>query len=281
MNEPLASVIVSSYNHEKYIKEALESILFQQVNFEYKVYLADDCSTDNTREILKEYIEKYPQVFIPLYPEINLGLVKNMKNAFDKSKSKYILMLEGDDFWTHKYKMQKQIDFLENNNLCPMVANRIWVKDEINNKNYPNFAHIDSEIIKTSESIFYLTTPSLIAHNYIGNYSAMAFRREAINNLNDSVFEEKLWDWLFSMFMSLQGPVAFINEPMSVYRLVRSGQWNSKTNLIKLKEVLELIPVYDKLLNYVFHKEFKALNFSILLNYVKLRFSDILKKDKE
>lgn len=107
------SVICVTYNHEKYIREALDSILMQKTDFEFEILVGEDCSTDGTREILKEYEEKYPERFHMYYREKNLGATKNEYELFMDARGKYIAALELDDIWTDSLKLQKQYDFLE------------------------------------------------------------------------------------------------------------------------------------------------------------------------
>lgn len=107
------SVICVTYNHEKYIREALDSILMQETSCEYEVLIGEDCSTDSTRSILKEYEASYPGKFRMYYRDINLGATKNEYELFMDAKGKYIAALELDDIWTDKNKLQRQFDFLE------------------------------------------------------------------------------------------------------------------------------------------------------------------------
>jgi len=107
------SVICVTYNHEKYIREALDSILMQETNFAFEVLIGEDCSTDGTRDILKEYEKKYPERFRMYYRKQNLGATKNEYELFMDAKGKYIAALELDDIWTDSLKLQKQYDFLE------------------------------------------------------------------------------------------------------------------------------------------------------------------------
>ena len=107
------SVICVTYNHEKYIREALDSILMQKTNFEFEILIGEDCSTDGTRDILEEYEKKCPGRFRMYYREKNLGATKNEYELFMDAKGKYIAALELDDIWTDPLKLQKQYDFLE------------------------------------------------------------------------------------------------------------------------------------------------------------------------
>jgi len=115
MHKPLVSVWMITYNHENYIREAIDSILMQEVDFDYEIVIGEDCSTDGTREILLEYAEQYPEKFKLLLHDKNIGIVDNMLTTFKACSGKYVAMLEGDDAWGDTTKLQKQVDFLEEN----------------------------------------------------------------------------------------------------------------------------------------------------------------------
>lgn len=112
-NEVAVSVICVTYNHEKYIRQAIDSILMQKTDFRYEVLIGEDCSKDGTRAILKEYEEKYPGTFRMYYRDANVGATKNEYELFMNAQGKYIAALELDDIWTDENKLQKQFDFLE------------------------------------------------------------------------------------------------------------------------------------------------------------------------
>lgn len=109
------SVICVTYNHEKYIRQALDSILMQETTFPFEIRIGEDCSTDHTRDILEEYETKYPGRFCMYYRQQNLGATKNEYELFMDARGKYIAALELDDIWTDSHKLQKQYDFLETN----------------------------------------------------------------------------------------------------------------------------------------------------------------------
>ena len=112
---PMVSVGMLAYNQEKYIARALDSILMQEVNFDYEIVIADDCSTDGTRDIIREYQRKYPNVIRPIFNKVNVGGQNNANIIRTACIGKYRATLEGDDYWVTTNKLQKQVDFLENN----------------------------------------------------------------------------------------------------------------------------------------------------------------------
>lgn len=126
----LVSVICVTYNHEKYIREALESILMQETSFSFEIRIGEDCSTDNTRKILEEYETNYPGRFIMYYREHNLGATKNEYELLMDAKGKYIAALELDDVWTDSHKLQKQFDFLESHPQYIGVSHNFLIIDK-------------------------------------------------------------------------------------------------------------------------------------------------------
>lgn len=114
----VVAVYMITYNHEDYIEQTVESILEQKTDFVYQLFIGEDCSTDNTRKICLRLKEKYPDKIYLVLNERNLGALQNAKNIFNlcfSSGAKYVAMCEGDDYWVDPLKLQKQVDFLEEN----------------------------------------------------------------------------------------------------------------------------------------------------------------------
>src|SRR5688500_13476797 len=109
------SVWITTYNHEKFIAEAIESVLRQQPSLSYEIVIGEDCSTDRTREIVLSYKEKYPDKIILYLPKQNTGMVQMTKKSYSFCTGRYVAWLDGDDYWVDPFKLQKQVDFLEAN----------------------------------------------------------------------------------------------------------------------------------------------------------------------
>lgn len=108
----LVDIVMVTYNHEKYIRQAIESVLQQECNFKYRLIIADDCSKDNTASICKEFTLKFPTTIYFIEQLENKGLVLNYKSSFDACRAEFIAILEGDDYWIDSKKLQKQVDIL-------------------------------------------------------------------------------------------------------------------------------------------------------------------------
>jgi glycosyltransferase involved in cell wall biosynthesis len=123
---PKVSVCVVTYNHEKYIRQCLQSIVDQKTDFDFEVIVGDDCSTDGTRAIVKEFASKYPDIVKPIFHEKNIGACRNYLCVHKSARGEYIAHVDGDDYW-YADKLQSQINFMECNKNCSAVYTNAWV----------------------------------------------------------------------------------------------------------------------------------------------------------
>src|SRR5206468_1692068 len=110
----LASVLMITYNHEAFISQAIESVLSQETDFDFELVIGEDCSPDATRRIVQSYERSYPHRVRPLYHERNVGMGNNLLQSYQACSGDYIAVLEGDDYWSDRRKLQKQVNFMEN-----------------------------------------------------------------------------------------------------------------------------------------------------------------------
>lgn len=110
---PTVSVIMLCYNQEKYICQALDSIVTQKTNFTFEVWVGDDASTDHTPELVKQYANKYPKLIKPVLREKNIGANPQYIDLVKQCRGKYLAFLDGDDYWCCSTKLQQHVDFLE------------------------------------------------------------------------------------------------------------------------------------------------------------------------
>lgn len=130
---PIVTILMPAYNHERYISQAIESVLAQKTNYPYELLIHDDCSTDSTLAIAQNYTTKHPGKIKIFTEEENQGLLKSYKRLIEQSNGKYLAILESDDYWLDENKLQIQIDFLESNSDYGIVAGDIISIDENGN----------------------------------------------------------------------------------------------------------------------------------------------------
>jgi len=122
MKETILSIMVTAYNQEEYIAEALDSILNQITQYKYEIIIGEDSSTDSTADICKVYALKYPDKIKVIYNKSNLGILGNWDSTLSHCQSKYVAICEGDNYWTDASKIENQITFLENHHDCGIVC---------------------------------------------------------------------------------------------------------------------------------------------------------------
>jgi len=131
----LVSICCVTYNHVEYIRDTLESFLMQKTDFPIEILIHDDASTDGTVEIVKEYERKYPEIVKPIFQKENQysqGIGISATYQYPRARGKYIAICEGDDYWTDPNKLQKQVDFLENNTEFGLVFTDVQIIDKNN-----------------------------------------------------------------------------------------------------------------------------------------------------
>lgn len=216
-NEILVSVIVLTYNHEKYIKQALDSILMQKVDFRYEIIVGEDCSFDKTRDILKWYEKQYPEKFIMIYREKNIGGKKNLLDVLSRTRGKYLASLEGDDFWLDENKLQKQIDFLEQNPEVIATSHKVSVVDKYGNKivgmNYPSCKDSWYTLKHFKNGILPGQTASIVRKNF---YKYKLFDLSILDRISRHMPGDRI-----SFFLLVShGKFFCFKEVMSAYRYV-------------------------------------------------------------
>jgi glycosyltransferase involved in cell wall biosynthesis len=213
------TVIIPAYKFSKYIEQCLLSVLFQNTNFEFEVLVRDDFSNDGTNEILERISIYYPNLKYYVADE-NWGFHKNIKFLLEESRGEYISYLDGDDYFTDKDKLQKQIDFLDNNPDYVMHAMGYW---RLQNDGTYVPSETDSRLWARMEDV---TTENLMVDNYVG-FGRMF--RNIPNLFKDYFFDLPFFDYPLNYELSCFGKIKNISHPGGVYREHGSGVLTSHT----------------------------------------------------
>jgi glycosyltransferase involved in cell wall biosynthesis len=246
------SVLLVTFNHEKYIRQSLRSLFGQVFDGPIELVIADDESSDNTLGIIREYEEKDSRFhFKYLDSTRNLGITRNYQRGFGACSGEYVAVLEGDDYWVNPLKLRRQCDFLDAHWECDLCSVNYFVYEE-------DRAQFTVRV-PIGNGYRFIGTRDLIADNLVGNFSTCLYRKSALDALPKNLFDIKSYDWIVNICVARRSLIGLLEEPMSVYRLHSAGVWAHVAPIEKLKIQLDLIPVYDELTGYTFHADFEML----------------------
>jgi glycosyltransferase involved in cell wall biosynthesis len=213
-----------------YIRKAIEGVLIQKVNFSWELIIADDFSTDGTREIVLEYKEKYTDFIKLILQEKNVGAAKNWLDLINAPKSKYIAYFEGDDYWTDPHKLQKQVEFLENNPDFAICFHNMQIIYE-DEPHMNRVSNINQQEITSIENLAY--------GNYI--FTASCVFRNNLSKIPDWFYRCPVGDYPLHLLNAQYGKIEFIDEVMGVYRVHKGGIWEIKSYTYRMEKWIEML----------------------------------------
>ena len=282
MNEIKVSVICITYNHEKYIKDALESFIKQKTKFKFEVIIHDDASTDRTQDIIQDYVNLYPDIFKPIFQSDN-QLSKDVDICYHyilpMAKGEYIALCEGDDYWTDPLKLQKQYDYMICHPDCSLcVHNTI----RLNMKSGIKKAFISkNEYSKKAE----FCSEDIILNHILFHTSSLFFRKDFYNKNEDFLTCHKRFDYLIKCLLATEGNIHYIPNIMSVYRMGTSGSWTKRVygnsekyiehNIVAIKTMEDLNKYRLYKYNDCIQRNILSRKFNILLR--QNQYSTIMK----
>lgn len=223
------SIICVTYNHAKYIEQAINSFVNQKTSFKIKVYIHDDASTDGTDKIIMKYYNDYPEIIVPILQKENQYSKGEsvLKNIFPLIDTEYVAFCEGDDYWVDENKLEKQIKFLEKNEDYSMSFHYTKVIYE-DNATKESLQPSMSWIKRHPKRNFSL----LLTQNFIATSSVVY--RWGLSGVNLNLMRYNLMptDWFLHLFHAKMGKIKFIPDVMSVYRKHSGGVWyNAERNM--------------------------------------------------
>ncbi|MCQ5154086.1 glycosyltransferase family 2 protein [Ruminococcus bicirculans (ex Wegman et al. 2014)] len=282
MDDILLSVVCTAYNHEKYIRDALEGFVSQKTNFKYEVLVHDDASTDNTASIIKEYEHRYPEIIKPIYQQVN-QYSKGVRIINDvlvpRAKGKYLAFCEGDDYWCDCNKLQKQVDVLESSqNYVACVHNTNFLYMTSNNEiiKYPTI----DRILKLDDCV--------MCGSQSFHTSSLVVRKSVYQNKPSFTFSvEGVGDYPNSIYYSLCGSIYYIADVMSVYRVGTESSWTKKNErdipkqIKTVFQVIEMLKQADQYSGYHYHQLFEVAlsKKDYLLLIIKKEYRAAIKND--
>lgn len=275
---PKVSILVITYNHEKYIREALDGILMQKVDFDYNIVIYDDASLDKTQDIIREYENKHPDIIIAIYQSENKYSkgINREQYYLPYLTGEYVAVCEGDDYWTDPYKLKKQVDFLEKHTEYIATAHNVRVIDE-------NYKELDENLHpykKYDDHIF--TQKDALEFKLPGQLASIVYRNIWID-LDKKVIElykncKTNGDKKLAVLLTSFGDIFCLSEVMADHRKIVShgSSWSARTHgknlsLYLYRSMIEIKEFAEKAFNIKVNNKKQRLDVyvSAILKYIK------------
>lgn len=248
LQQPLVAIHCLVYNHKPYLRDCLEGFVMQQTNFPFVAIVHDDCSTDGSAAIIREYEAKYPDIIKPIYETENQyskrdgSLSRIMKEAIEATGAKYVAMCEGDDYWTDPLKLQKQVDILEADSECGLVHTNIYHR--INDDVYDD--HIQRELSSFKEMILgqKISTLTVLIRKDILD--------KAYQKLNENPVLKSIYmgDYPLFLMISCISKIKFLPIYTGVYRILNNSVSRSANKMKRCAFDLEVIRIKKEFYKY-------------------------------
>ncbi|NLY76516.1 MAG: glycosyltransferase [Tissierellia bacterium] len=276
MEQIMVSICCLTYNHENYIEDAIKGFLMQKTTFPIEIIIHDDASTDRTAEIIRRYEKEYPDLIKPVYQLENQHSKKTRiltTHVFPKCRGKYIALCDGDDYWIDPYKLQKQVDYMENHPDCTFCFHNAHVvnfdKTPLKKLHIPNS--------KWSQEYYYGN-----AHKYDAGQlellefipsSSFLFLKKLILDLPPFYFNSIYDDAPLKLYLTSKGYAYYIDEVMSAYRTnVRDSVLDKQRKSVerRIKGHINYLNMLDEFDVYTCGKYSKELEESKLKREIKI-----------
>lgn len=281
----MVSVVCLAYNHEKYITKALDGFVSQKTDFAYRIIVHDDASTDGTAAIIREYAERYPGLICPIYQTENQYSKKipiHKTHVVPHLAGKYVALCEGDDYWTDPLKLQKQFDAMEAHPECSMCT------------------HTVREITEAGEETDAFRPRTTLSEGAYGTQQFLDIKRNYPFQTACYFMRAELWKSLVQdppafrrvalvgdepllLFMAAHGPIYYLPECMSVYRVCSIGSWSYRNQqdpqrrIVQMRKNYEMMCLYDEYTEHHFDCHLVLYRGRMLL-YEK-NFKELAKKE--
>lgn len=270
------NVLLFSYNQQKFITEAINSILSQKTNFEFQLIIADDGSTDDTVEIIKRFEKEYPTkiVFLDSHKR---GIIENIFRMEKHIAGDYIAILDGDDYWSNEQKIQQQIDFLENNpNYIACYHDAAIISTVDSSSNYFDSANFYSQKHHYKEN----TLPADVVNRLIIPTGSVVFRKTGLSIILENkhlLGDYYSLDWKIYCLLIADSKFYYFNQVWSTYRNHPLGI--SKSN--KTQFHLSHIHFLKQLLKHQYYKYLKLSIYNSLASEYTILLNDEATKNKK
>lgn len=232
MSEAEVTVICTVYNHARYLRQCLDSLVIQETDFPYRIVVHDDASTDGSADIVAEYAERHAGKVVPVLQKDNLYSrgISHYPYLMPLIEGRYVALCEGDDYWCDPRKLQMQYRYMEDHPECSLCTNLTYLLDEGVGGVVgilPHFGGMDQ---------CYSISDVIIGGGGLFGTNSMFYRVEHYGRCPDSFKRWGIGDWPLCIYLSTQGTVHCIGEVFSVYRMNAAGSWSLRNEDVDVRK---------------------------------------------
>lgn len=229
------SVLMVTYNHAPFIRQAIHSVLTQEAGFEYELVIGDDCSTDGTGDIVRELAGEHPGRIRVFRRTQNLGMHRNFVATLQACRGRYVALLDGDDYWTSPHKLARQADFLDRHPDYALCCHD--VEEFYQDGSRPSWVHSAPNGRET------FGLEDLLHGNFVSSCSVM-FRKGVVQELPEWFYNTLAPDWAFHVLNAQHGKIGYLKGTMAAYRVHPGGVVSSRGLADRIEHVVK---VYEHL----------------------------------
>jgi glycosyltransferase involved in cell wall biosynthesis len=258
-DSPELSVVVLAYNHERYIEQAIRSVLTQRSRHAFEVLVAEDCSTDNTANVVARLAREFPGRFAVLPRPINLGLSANLEDAIGRCRGTYLSILEGDDYWCEDSKVERVVDAMQKHpewSGCCHAVEVVGDEDQRSNVTLPEPPAGDT-----------ISIDDLIIGNRIATYSAVTYRRGLVTEFPEWHRRLACGDWGLHILHAQFGPIGYLPEALTAFRVHAGGMWSSMDLMRRWQQTFALWDAMDVQFRGRFTTQIAAARDGVIANH--------------
>jgi len=244
------SICMPTYNHERFLRQAVESVAAQDTEFSIELIIGEDSSPDGTRDLLLELADEHPGLVKPVLHGSNLGGPGNMRELYAQCTGEFVAILEGDDYWTYPGKVQAQIEILRGDPRIASVFHNVSViYEDSRRESHPHIAEMEKHDFDLSD---------ILRSCFIPTCSTM-FRRSNFSHIPNWCAEVTMGDWIIHCRNAQHGLTHYIDETWATYRIHSGGVWSTLGALSRAEDSVKACRLLGRQLGLAHHRSLRTL----------------------
>lgn len=269
---PRISVWMITFNHRPYIRQAVESVLAQRTSFPFEIVIGDDCSTDGTRDLLREMAAAHPAMIRLLLHERNIGMIANQNAVFEACRGTHVAMLEGDDYWTDTGKLEAQLQAMDAHPDCWLSFHPCF---ESRRGRRMSWLGPIAKVVPVQQVI--------LGGGYFCPTASLMLRREVVADLPPFLLDAPAGDYYLQILGADHGGALYLPQPMCVYRVNAAGSWSLSVGNFRSKQAFRhrTLATMERMDAYLEHRHHASFQAKLADLHLVMAFDYLMHGDRE